>query len=55
MGITGLLPFLEKASEKTNISKIKRNSVVAVDAYCYLHKGAFGCSELLCRGETTNM
>lgn len=34
MGITGLLPFLSKASEKVSLSKLA-NSTVAIDSYCW--------------------
>lgn len=53
MGINGLLPFLENSSRSVHISQL-RGSVAAVDSYCWLHKGAFGCSEKLARGEETN-
>ncbi|XP_067624634.1 exonuclease 1 [Eurosta solidaginis] len=53
MGINGLIPFLEKASSKVHLKEI-RGSTVAVDTYCWLHKGAFGCAEKLARGEDTD-
>lgn len=53
MGISGLLPFLENSSRPVNISQF-RGCTAAVDSYCWLHKGAFGCSEKLARGEDTN-
>lgn len=53
MGIQGLLPFLEKATRKCHISEL-RGSTVAVDSYCWLHKGAFGCAEKLIKGEDTD-
>lgn len=34
MGITGLLPFLEKASEKINIESLA-NRTIAIDSYCW--------------------
>ncbi|KOB65034.1 Exonuclease [Operophtera brumata] len=37
MGITGLLPFIEKASRRTNISEFS-GCTVAIDSYCWLHK-----------------
>lgn len=55
MGISGLIPFVEKASEKININQLPKNSTVAIDAYCWLHKGAFACSEILARGGKTFM
>ena len=27
----------------------------AIDVYCFLHKGAFGCAEQLCQGKPTDM
>nr|XP_022912550.1 exonuclease 1 [Onthophagus taurus] len=53
MGISGLLPFLENASEKAHVSKF-RGCTAGIDAYCWLHKGAFGCAEKLAKGEDTN-
>ena len=54
MGITGLIPFLEKASCPINIRQLQGSSV-AVDSYCWLHKGVFACAEKLIRGETTDV
>ncbi|KAG7207302.1 hypothetical protein KM043_008970 [Ampulex compressa] len=53
MGITGLLPFLEKSSKKTNINEFA-GKTVAIDTYCWLHKGAFSCAEKLSMGEPTD-
>ena len=33
MGITGLLPFLDKASRRVHVSEFK-GSKVAIDVYC---------------------
>ncbi|KAK3770564.1 hypothetical protein RRG08_010753 [Elysia crispata] len=52
MGIQGLLPFLKKIHQPVNISDFK-GCTVAVDAYCWLHKGAFSCAEKLAMGEKT--
>ena len=54
MGITGLIPFLEKASSKINVQEIS-GSTVAIDTYCWLHRGAFACAEKLIRGESTDL
>ncbi|XP_055699981.1 exonuclease 1 [Phlebotomus papatasi] len=54
MGITGLIPFLEKSSRPLNLREI-RGTIVAVDTYCLLHKGAYSCSDKLARGEETNL
>lgn len=54
MGITGLIPFLEKSSTKINLKDIE-NKTVAIDAYCWLHKGAFACADRLVRGDSTDI
>ncbi|XP_017067860.2 exonuclease 1 [Drosophila eugracilis] len=54
MGITGLIPFVGKASSQLQLKDI-RGSTVAVDTYCWLHKGVFGCAEKLARGEDTDV
>lgn len=54
MGITGLIPFIEKASRRTDVSEFS-GCTVAIDSYCWLHKGAFACADKLVRGEETDM
>lgn len=54
MGITGLLPFLEKATKPCHISEF-RGATVVVDTYCWLHRGATTCAIQLVQGEETNM
>ncbi|KAH9638979.1 hypothetical protein HF086_000905 [Spodoptera exigua] len=54
MGITGLLPFIDKASRRTNISEFS-GCTVAIDSYCWLHKGTYACADKLIRGEQTDM
>ncbi|KAJ8014184.1 hypothetical protein DPEC_G00037610 [Dallia pectoralis] len=53
MGIQGLLQFLKDASEPISVKKYK-GQTVAVDTYCWLHKGAFSCAEKLAKGEPTD-
>ncbi|XP_030643341.1 exonuclease 1 [Chanos chanos] len=53
MGIQGLLQFIKDASEPINVKKYK-GQTVAVDTYCWLHKGAFSCAEKLAKGEPTD-
>ncbi|XP_076021296.1 exonuclease 1 [Genypterus blacodes] len=53
MGITGLLQFIKDASEPISVKKYK-GQTVAVDTYCWLHKGAFSCAEKLAKGEPTD-
>lgn len=54
MGITGLIPFLEKASSRCHLRDL-RGQCVAIDSYCWLHKGAFACADKLARGEQTDI
>nr|XP_014714402.2 exonuclease 1 isoform X1 [Equus asinus]XP_044618792.1 exonuclease 1 isoform X1 [Equus asinus] len=53
MGIHGLLQFIKDASEPIHVRKYK-GQVVAVDTYCWLHKGAIACAEKLAKGEPTD-
>ncbi|XP_053065101.1 exonuclease 1 isoform X2 [Acinonyx jubatus] len=53
MGIQGLLQFIKEASEPIHVRKYK-GQVVAVDTYCWLHKGAIACAEKLAKGEPTD-
>ncbi|XP_045148774.1 exonuclease 1 isoform X2 [Echinops telfairi] len=53
MGIQGLLQFIKEASEPIHVRKYK-GEVVAVDTYCWLHKGAIACAEKLVKGEPTD-
>ncbi|XP_054006849.1 exonuclease 1 isoform X1 [Hylaeus anthracinus] len=53
MGITGLLPFLEKSSKRTNINQFS-GGTVAIDSYCWLHKGVFSCADKLQMGQQTD-
>jgi exonuclease 1 len=53
MGIQGLLPYLKKASRPANIKEFK-GCTVAIDSYCWLHRGAFACAEKLALGEATD-
>lgn len=53
MGISGLLPFVKAASSEKHVSNFK-GQTAAIDSYCWLHRGAFGCAEKIVRGEATN-
>ncbi|BEI85260.1 hypothetical protein CcaverHIS002_0506610 [Cutaneotrichosporon cavernicola] len=52
MGIQGLLPALKEVQQPRHISDF-RGKTLAVDAYVWLHKGAFGCAEDLVKGRKT--
>ncbi|NWU60673.1 EXO1 Exonuclease, partial [Pterocles burchelli] len=54
MGIHGLLQFIKDAAEPAHVKKYK-GQAVAVDTYCWLHKGAYTCAEKLARGEPTDL
>ncbi|NXD21162.1 EXO1 Exonuclease, partial [Spelaeornis formosus] len=54
MGIQGLLQFLREAAEPCHVRRYG-GLPVAVDTYCWLHKGAYACAEKLARGEPTDL
>ncbi|KAF0308683.1 Exonuclease 1 [Amphibalanus amphitrite] len=54
MGITGLLPFLKKSTRPASVREFS-GGTAAVDAYSWLHKGAFACADRLVRGEPTDV
>lgn len=53
MGITGLLPLLERSSRQVSIGDFK-GCTAAIDAYSWLHKGVYCCAEELARGEDSD-
>jgi len=53
MGISGLLPFLKNASRPVHVSELS-GKVAAIDVYCWLHKGAFGCADKLVLSQKTD-
>ncbi|GAA5816621.1 hypothetical protein MFLAVUS_010151 [Mucor flavus] len=54
MGIQGLIPLLKSVQKPVKISEYA-GLPVAVDGYCWLRKGAYGCSSELGRGIETNI
>jgi exonuclease-1 len=50
MGISGLLPVLKSIQRPVNASEYEGKRV-AIDGYCWLHRGVFSCSRELCEGE----
>ncbi|KAI9138630.1 PIN domain-like protein [Paraphysoderma sedebokerense] len=52
MGITGLLPLLKSIQKPFHIKSLA-GQTVAVDAYVWLHRGAFACAPELCLGKPT--
>ncbi len=54
MGITGLLPLLKDIQRRTSVS-IFRGNTVGIDAYCWLHKGVYGCAKDVVEGKKTNV
>jgi exonuclease 1 len=52
MGIQGLLPLLRSIQVTTHIKEYA-GKVVGVDAYVWLHKGAFACAYDLALGNPT--
>ena len=53
MGIQGLLPVLKSITRPLHVSAFRGNRV-AVDAYCWLHRGAYTCSREICEGIPTD-
>ncbi len=53
MGIQGLLPNVKSICRKSHI-KAFANQKVAVDAYVWLHRGAYSCSAELCQNIKTD-
>jgi hypothetical protein len=53
MGITGLLPLLASVTRSTHLAQFA-GLRVAIDAYVWLHRGAYGCSWELCEGIGTH-
>lgn len=53
MGINGLIPALKPILKSIHISEV-RGKRVAVDGYCWLHKGAYSCCKEICNGEITD-
>lgn len=47
MGISGLLPLLKSCMDDINISQYAGHRV-AVDAYCWLHRGAYTSAQQIC-------
>ncbi|GAA6064700.1 hypothetical protein JCM10212_000117 [Sporobolomyces blumeae] len=52
MGISGLLPLLKEITVPRHVSEFK-GKTLAVDAYVWLHRGAYGCAEELAMGKPT--
>lgn len=52
MGIPGLLDQLKSVITRSHVSDFKGKSV-AIDAHCWLHRGAFACSKELVLGTPT--
>ncbi|GAA6024160.1 hypothetical protein JCM11491_001019 [Sporobolomyces phaffii] len=52
MGISGLLPLLKEITVQSHIKEWK-GKTLAVDAYVWLHRGAYGCAEELATGKPT--
>ena len=53
MGIQGLLPALRDVTRQQHVSAYSGHAV-AVDAYCWLHRGAYSCSREMCEDLPTD-
>ena len=54
MGIQGLHKFVKEAVEDIHIKKYAGGSV-AVDTYCWIHRGSFACADKLAKKERTDV
>ena len=54
MGVKGLLKLLVDASEPTDLSSLS-GKTVAVDMYCWLHRGVIACARDLALGRHTDL
>ena len=55
MGIQGLLPLLKRIQRPVSIAEDFAGQVIGVDAYCWLHKGAYGCAMDLVEGKKSSV
>jgi exonuclease-1 len=53
MGVDGLLPFLKSAVQEVHLEQY-RGRRVAIDASCWLHRGAISCARELATGVPTD-
>jgi hypothetical protein len=53
MGIQGLLPFLKSIQNQRHLSELS-GQTLAVDGYCWLHRGTYTCSTELATGRNTS-
>ena len=53
MGISGLLPLLKPIQTTTHLSDYQ-GQTIAVDAYVWLHRGAYACAAELATGKNTH-
>jgi len=52
MGISGLLPLLKSVQKPIHLSELAGKSI-AVDAYVWLHRGAYMCAADIVTGKPT--
>ena len=53
MGISGLLPLLKPIQVNKHLSEYQ-GQTIAVDAYVWLHRGAYACAADLVTGKKTH-
>jgi len=52
MGISGLLPLLKSVQKPTHLSELA-GKTIAIDAYVWLHRGAYACATDIVTGKYT--
>ena len=53
MGIQGLLPMIKEALDESAHLKQFSGKTIAVDTYCWLHRGTYSCAMDLIEGKPT--
>lgn len=53
MGIQSLLPSLKSITRTIHVGDAYSGKRVAIDSYCWLHRGAYSCSTELVEGIPT--
>ena len=54
MGIQGLLPFVHEATRRIHVPDEFIGCVLAIDVYCWIHRGAYACADKLALGTPTD-
>lgn len=53
MGVSALLPALRDVTRPAHVTEF-RGRALAIDAYCWLHRGSYSCAQEMCEGLPTD-